>query len=271
MLKQFHGCCFSQDPAVHNAVLCLDSQTITDTYTVALMAYAYTLWDKTSRQRSVVMDRLEELATVESAVKYWKEEATPTTEAPEDGWVHHHRTPSADVEMTSYALMAYLAGEGQQAFAQVLPIVQWLTQQRNANGGFSSTQVCVEFHCYFAIPILYDSTVYKNLKILSLLLYLCFRFCTYSMTLNLVGLLICASVAVTVSIGVAYTVSIGVAYIVSIGVAYICVFICIHQSKAVVPSTVLFPSGHSGSPASPVPVCLHGAARQRRHRENPGN
>lgn len=42
--------CF-QDPAVHSAIQFLDSQTVTDTYTIALMAYAYTLWDIASPQR----------------------------------------------------------------------------------------------------------------------------------------------------------------------------------------------------------------------------
>lgn len=45
---------------------------------------------------------------------------------------------SADVEMTAYALLTYtLLGD----VATALPVVKWLSQQRNALGGFSSTQV----------------------------------------------------------------------------------------------------------------------------------
>lgn len=45
---------------------------------------------------------------------------------------------SAEVEMTSYALLTYtLLGD----VASALPVVKWLSQQRNALGGFSSTQV----------------------------------------------------------------------------------------------------------------------------------
>lgn len=48
---------------MRNAVLCLDSQTVSDTYTIALMAYALSLWDPESRQRRNIMDRLDALAT----------------------------------------------------------------------------------------------------------------------------------------------------------------------------------------------------------------
>lgn len=45
---------------------------------------------------------------------------------------------SAEVEMTAYGLLTYtLLGD----VASALPVVKWLSQQRNALGGFSSTQV----------------------------------------------------------------------------------------------------------------------------------
>lgn len=45
---------------------------------------------------------------------------------------------SAEVEMTAYALLTYtVLGD----VASALPVVKWLSQQRNALGGFSSTQV----------------------------------------------------------------------------------------------------------------------------------
>lgn len=50
--------------------------------------------------------------------------------------------PSADVEMTAYVLLARIAPSGSSAVTQGLPIVRWLSKQRNAYGGFSSTQVC---------------------------------------------------------------------------------------------------------------------------------
>ena len=45
---------------------------------------------------------------------------------------------SAEVEMTAYALLTYVAmGD----VASAMPVVKWLSQQRNSLGGFSSTQV----------------------------------------------------------------------------------------------------------------------------------
>ena len=72
-------------------------------------------------------------------------EATVTTEAPKtkDGWLirPYYQAKSADVEMTAYALLAYVLGEEESVVSTGLPIVRWLSKQRNAYGGFSSTQV----------------------------------------------------------------------------------------------------------------------------------
>lgn len=43
--------------------------------------------------------------------------------------------------MTSYALLAYTVGNQPEAVINSKPIVMWLSKQRNAQGGFSSTQV----------------------------------------------------------------------------------------------------------------------------------
>ena len=43
------------------AVKCLDSHTISDVYTLSLLAYTYTLMDRNGRRRRVVMDILEHL------------------------------------------------------------------------------------------------------------------------------------------------------------------------------------------------------------------
>lgn len=49
---------------------------------------------------------------------------------------------SAEVEMTAYGLLTYtLLGD----VASALPVVKWLSQQRNSLGGFSSTQVALLF------------------------------------------------------------------------------------------------------------------------------
>ncbi len=61
-----------------------------------------------------------------------------------DGWVFrpYHQAASANVEMTAYVLMSIIMNaQKSDAIPTALPIVRWLTQQRNAQGGFSSTQV----------------------------------------------------------------------------------------------------------------------------------
>ena len=50
--------------------------------------------------------------------------------------------------MTAYVLMATVlnASRDSGAIPTALPIVKWLTQQRNAQGGFSSTLVYTHTH-----------------------------------------------------------------------------------------------------------------------------
>lgn len=48
---------------------------------------------------------------------------------------------SAEIEMTSYALLAILSHDVNAPISKVMPIVRWLTSNRNAFGGFVSTQV----------------------------------------------------------------------------------------------------------------------------------
>lgn len=55
------------------------------------------------------------------------------------------RAPSAEVEMTSYLLLAYLTPQPAPSSKDLIVasrIVKWITKQQNPNGGFSSTQVC---------------------------------------------------------------------------------------------------------------------------------
>lgn len=57
---------------------------------------------------------------------------------PKDTNQYFYQPRPVDVEMTSYALLTYMSlGDTERG----LPIVRWLTAQRNSLGGFSSTQV----------------------------------------------------------------------------------------------------------------------------------
>jgi len=51
----------------------------------------------------------------------------------------YQQAPSLDIETTSYALLTY-AHLGNLTGG--IPIAKWIVAQRNADGGFSSTQVC---------------------------------------------------------------------------------------------------------------------------------
>ena len=87
---------------------------------------------------------------------HWeKDKETPPT-PPGEFLSPYYRAPAADIEMTAYALMTYvlLAEDDPSLIGQAMPIVRWLTKQRNALGGFASTQVsrhrvatlCLVFH-----------------------------------------------------------------------------------------------------------------------------
>ncbi|RXM94927.1 C3 and PZP-like alpha-2-macroglobulin domain-containing protein 8 [Acipenser ruthenus] len=95
-----------------------------DPYTTALTAYALTILRST--YAPVVLRKLNNMAITQVV--------------------------SAEVEMTAYALLTYtLLGD----VATALPVVKWLSQKRNALGGFSSTQdTCVALQALSEYAIL---------------------------------------------------------------------------------------------------------------------
>nr|ABJ89824.1 alpha-2-macroglobulin [Sinohyriopsis cumingii] len=128
------------DPAIVNGFTCLSKQqTNADTYTLTVMAYAYTLYNVDSPKRGQIMAELEARTRVPNpGQKHWIREEEEKKE--KDSNYFYWRAPSAEVEMTAYVLMAYIAGGQEGAVSTAQPVVQWLTKQRNAQGGFSSTQ-----------------------------------------------------------------------------------------------------------------------------------
>lgn len=137
---------------------------------LTLMAYAYSLYDIKSTRRLEIMSMLRSkvkrkgsnellsilwstsrlflpsytfnliaLNFVLADMVYWSRDSEPEEE-PTTPW-GYYRAPSAEVEMTSYALLAYTVGNQPEAVINSKPIVMWLSKQRNAQGGFSSTQV----------------------------------------------------------------------------------------------------------------------------------
>lgn len=56
-------------------------------------------------------------------------------------WNRQKMNKAIDTELTAYALLAVTAQMAKSDISTAIPIVQWLSQQRNAYGGFRSTQV----------------------------------------------------------------------------------------------------------------------------------
>lgn len=71
-------------------------------------------------------------------MKYWHKE-TGTSTSSTRYW-QNPQASSRDVEMTAYALLSFAASN---KFVEGLDVMKWVASQRNPNGGYSSTQVCL--------------------------------------------------------------------------------------------------------------------------------
>ncbi|KAM4608160.1 C3 and PZP-like alpha-2-macroglobulin domain-containing protein 8 [Discoglossus pictus] len=141
--------------AVSKAKLYLESHLFSadDPYTTALTSYALTLLHST--YAPVALKKLNGMAITQDGFTHWS--LTGTVAAEEDTFMGFNdglsqSVISAEVEMTAYALLTYtLLGD----VASALPVVKWLSQQRNALGGFSSTQdTCVALQALAEYAIL---------------------------------------------------------------------------------------------------------------------
>ncbi|XP_060708537.1 alpha-2-macroglobulin-like [Hemiscyllium ocellatum] len=112
--------------------------TVTSTYTLALLAYAFTL-GQDQVARKIILQRLEKLAIKTDRLTHWQQEETLESEEEHSYW---WRAPSAEVEMTAYVLLALLSQPQvpDSELDDATSIVRWLVKQRNPYGGFASTQ-----------------------------------------------------------------------------------------------------------------------------------
>ncbi|XP_046354855.2 alpha-2-macroglobulin-like protein 1 isoform X3 [Haliotis rufescens] len=127
------------DPVLMAALRCLSLQPRDemDTYTLTLTAYAQTLNDPTSQASDAVMTELDARVISNGELGYWGRGGS----MPDAVNTWHYRTaPSAEIEMTSYGLMATLLYYQDGGLAKGQPMIMWLSQQRNSLGGFASTQ-----------------------------------------------------------------------------------------------------------------------------------
>ncbi|CAM5081698.1 unnamed protein product [Natator depressus] len=127
---------------VRNALFCLETTTEqggNHVYTRALLAYAFALAGKEENRRAL-LDSLDKEAVKEDGSIHWQR---PGKEPEADLPFYHPRAPSAEVEMTSYVLLAYLTtrpAPSQGDVSLAAQIAKWISKQQNPNGGFSSTQ-----------------------------------------------------------------------------------------------------------------------------------
>ncbi|XP_060050334.1 LOW QUALITY PROTEIN: alpha-2-macroglobulin-like [Erinaceus europaeus] len=134
------------NPVVQKALTCLESfwnktkeKVDSHVYTKALLAYAFALAGDQDKRREILKS-LDEDAIKEDNTMHWESPHKPR--APKNDF-HTIQASSAEVEMTSYVLLAYLTTRSaltSEDLTSATYIVKWLTKQQNPYGGFSSTQ-----------------------------------------------------------------------------------------------------------------------------------
>uniref|UniRef100_A0A8B9TF79 Alpha-macroglobulin receptor-binding domain-containing protein n=1 Tax=Anas platyrhynchos TaxID=8839 RepID=A0A8B9TF79_ANAPL len=126
---------------IRNAFYCLETaseKNISDIYTQALMAYAFCLAGKAEICESFLRE-LQKSAKEVDGSKHWEQkQRSPSEKSP----FFPDHAPSAEVEITSYVLLAllYKPNRNQKDLTEASGIVQWIIRQQNPYGGFSSTQ-----------------------------------------------------------------------------------------------------------------------------------
>ncbi|XP_009876992.1 PREDICTED: ovostatin-like, partial [Apaloderma vittatum] len=138
MLEAHHS---SSYPVFRNAFFCLETaseKSIDDVYTQALMAYAFCLAGK-AEKCELFLRELQKSAKEADGSQHWEKEKTSSSEK-SPSFLDH--APSAEVEITSYVLLAllYKPNRNQEDLTKASKILQWIIKQQNPYGGFSSTQ-----------------------------------------------------------------------------------------------------------------------------------
>ncbi|XP_030043085.1 alpha-2-macroglobulin-like protein 1 isoform X2 [Microcaecilia unicolor] len=129
----------ASDPITEGGLRCLKAEVdkVTSMYTQALMAYTFTLAGE-NELRQVLLEKLEKQAVKSEGQMHW--EPTPHSEQEKEAF--WYRAPSAEVETSAYVLLAYMSNPQftKEDVGKATEMVNWLTKQQNAYGGFSSTQ-----------------------------------------------------------------------------------------------------------------------------------
>ncbi|NWV93529.1 OVOS protein, partial [Machaerirhynchus nigripectus] len=128
-------------PVVRRGMNCLEtafSNGVHNLYNQALLAYVYGLAGREER-RQFFLEKLDGAAVRAGGSVYWQRENKPPAERFSD---FYSRAPSAEIEMTSYVLLALLNRTSltPEDLSYISRVVYWLIKQQNPYGGFSSSQ-----------------------------------------------------------------------------------------------------------------------------------
>jgi CD109 antigen len=107
-------------------------ETTDDIYSLAVTAYALQLAQHSSK--TSVLQTLQSKAKDENGLIWWEK---PKTSENEKKNPYYGEPSTVNVELTAYALLAYLEAG---LVSESIPILKWLISQRNEEGGFASTQ-----------------------------------------------------------------------------------------------------------------------------------
>ncbi|KAM6474043.1 LOW QUALITY PROTEIN: ovostatin-like [Liasis olivaceus] len=127
--------------SVVNALYCLEAGLEKGNITIydqALLTYAFGLAGN-KLKLDLLLDKLMESVKKEGGSLHWERDDRPPAEQSPS---FYPRASSAEVEMTSYVLLALLTLPNITPEQMTISsqIVQWMSQQQNPNGGFSTTQ-----------------------------------------------------------------------------------------------------------------------------------
>ncbi|NWT52558.1 OVOS protein, partial [Erythrocercus mccallii] len=128
-------------PVVRSGMNCLETafnSGVHNLYNQALLAYVYGLAGREER-RQFFLEQLDGAAVRAGGSVYWQRENKRPAERFSD---FYSRAPSAEIEMTSYVLLALLNKTKltPEDLSYISRIVYWLIKQQNPYGGFSSSQ-----------------------------------------------------------------------------------------------------------------------------------
>ncbi|GFO36086.1 alpha-2-macroglobulin-like protein [Plakobranchus ocellatus] len=132
----------TSNPTIDLGIQCMNRELRSlknrlDSYTLAQVTLANMKYNSTSPDAQFAFKTLQGKAQQDDMHMYW---TRGKSQPPATNTWFYQAAPSAEVEMTSYALMSYLQLYQDQAVKMSHKISMWLNRQRNSFGGFASTQ-----------------------------------------------------------------------------------------------------------------------------------